>query len=101
MVIRNLDQFLKVDDENQTAYLDLPNNGYWWYWYGNTIEANATYLRLLTKVDPQNEKAARPRQVPAQQPQARHVLEQHPRHGATASNRWRGISSPAARIGRT
>ena len=58
MIVRNLDQFLKVDDENQSAYLDLPNNGYWWYWYGNTIEANAAYLRLLTRVDPKSEKAA-------------------------------------------
>ncbi|WP_437201352.1 alpha-2-macroglobulin family protein [Planctomicrobium sp. SH664] len=58
MVIRNLDQFIKVDDENQTAYFDLPNQSYWWSWYGNTIEANAQYLRLLTKVNPNDPKAA-------------------------------------------
>ncbi|MGE0374512.1 MAG: alpha-2-macroglobulin, partial [Planctomycetaceae bacterium] len=57
-VIRNLDQFLKVDNENQTAYLDLPNQGYWWSWYGDTIEANAFYLKLLTRVNPQDSKAA-------------------------------------------
>ncbi len=58
MVIRNLDQFLTVDNENQTAYLDLPNRWSWWYWYGDQIEANASYLKLLTKVNPQNPKAA-------------------------------------------
>ncbi len=57
-IIRNIDQFLKVDDENQTAYLDLPNRGYWWNWFGDTIEANAFYLKLLTRVNPQDPKAA-------------------------------------------
>src|SRR5690606_2781988 len=58
MVIRNIDQFIKVDDENQTAYLDLAEQRFWWFWYGDTVEANAAYLRLLTRVDPQSEKAA-------------------------------------------
>ncbi len=58
VIIQNLDQFLTVDDENQTAYLDLPNNSHWWNWYGDTIEANAHYLRLLTRVNPQDPKAA-------------------------------------------
>ncbi len=59
MVIRNIDQFVTVDDENQTAYIDLPNRAaYWWYWYGDTIEANAYYLKLLTRVNPQDPKAA-------------------------------------------
>lgn len=58
MVIRNIDQFIKVDDENQTAYLDLAEQRFWWFWYGDSVEANAAYLRLLTRVDPQSEKAA-------------------------------------------
>jgi uncharacterized protein YfaS (alpha-2-macroglobulin family) len=59
MVIRNIDQFVKTDEENQTTYIDLPNQGsYWWFWYGDTIEANAYYLKLLTKTNPQNPKAA-------------------------------------------
>jgi uncharacterized protein YfaS (alpha-2-macroglobulin family) len=58
MIIRNLDQFLKVDAENQTAFLDLPNNTSWWYWHGSTIEANAFYLKLLTAVNPRDPKAA-------------------------------------------
>src|SRR4029079_2680061 len=48
MVIRNISQFVKTDNENQTTYIDLPNHGaYWWYWYGDVIEANAYYLKLL------------------------------------------------------
>lgn len=59
MIVRNIDQFVVYDEENQTAYIDLPNRGnYWWYWYGDTIEANAQYLKLLTRKDPQDPKAA-------------------------------------------
>ncbi|OAI56608.1 hypothetical protein AYO47_08850 [Planctomyces sp. SCGC AG-212-M04] len=59
MVIKNIDQFVKTDNENQTTYIDLPNHGgYWWFWYGDTIEANAYYLKLLTRVAPQDPKAA-------------------------------------------
>ncbi|WP_437188402.1 alpha-2-macroglobulin family protein [Planctomicrobium sp. SH668] len=58
MVIKNIDQFMKVDEENQTAYIDLPNNNAWWYWYSNTVEANAQYLKLLSRVDAKNPKAA-------------------------------------------
>ena len=58
MVIRNIDQFVIFDEENQTAYIDLPNRGYWWNWYGDTIEANAYYLKLLTRTNPQDPNAA-------------------------------------------
>jgi uncharacterized protein YfaS (alpha-2-macroglobulin family) len=51
MVLRNLRQYLVEDNENQTAYLDLPQ-GIWWYWYGSDNEANAYYLKLLVAVDP-------------------------------------------------
>lgn len=56
-VIRNVEQFLKKDPENQTAYLDLGNHGYWWYWYGNEFEAHASYLKLLAAVRPDSEEA--------------------------------------------
>jgi len=58
MIIRNIDQFLMQDDENETAYLKLPTP-YWWYWYGSEIEANAYYLKLLSLTDPEGEKASR------------------------------------------
>ncbi|MGD9061871.1 MAG: hypothetical protein PVF72_15635, partial [Desulfobacterales bacterium] len=57
MIIQNIEQFLVVDDENQTAHLNLPNNDYWWYWYGSEYEAHAYYLKLLTRTDPASEKA--------------------------------------------
>lgn len=58
MLLRNIDQFLVQDDENQTAYLRLPAEG-WWYWYGSDTEANAWYLKLLAAVDPKSERASR------------------------------------------
>ncbi|MEX2285666.1 MAG: MG2 domain-containing protein, partial [Planctomycetaceae bacterium] len=58
MIIRNIDQFLVQDEENQTAYLKI-DEGYWWYWYGSEIEANAYYLKLLAKTRPDDPKASR------------------------------------------
>jgi len=52
MVARNLSQFVVEDNENGTAHLRLPNEGYWWFWYGSETEANAYYLKLLAKTDP-------------------------------------------------
>jgi uncharacterized protein YfaS (alpha-2-macroglobulin family) len=49
MMINNIEQYLVRDDENQTAYLNLKNSGYWWYWYGSEYEAHAYYLKLLAK----------------------------------------------------
>jgi uncharacterized protein YfaS (alpha-2-macroglobulin family) len=53
-VIRNIRQFLKTDEENQTAYLDLGNGGYWWYWYGSEFEAQAWFLKLLAAAEPES-----------------------------------------------
>lgn len=58
MILENIEQFVVQDEENQTAYLKLPNDG-WWYWYGSDIEANAYYLKLLSKVNPQDVRASR------------------------------------------
>jgi uncharacterized protein YfaS (alpha-2-macroglobulin family) len=58
MVMRNIRQFVVEDDENQTAYLNLPG-GYWWYWYGSEFEAHAYYLKLLAATEPQDPVAAR------------------------------------------
>ena len=59
MLIRNVEQYLVQDDENQSAWLNLPNAGYWWYWYGSEYEAHAYYLKLLSLVDPKGVKASR------------------------------------------
>jgi uncharacterized protein YfaS (alpha-2-macroglobulin family) len=59
MILQNIEQFLVEDDENQTAYLNLPNNSYWWYWYGSEYEAHGYYLKLLALTDPKSRKASR------------------------------------------
>jgi len=46
------------DEENETAYLELPE-GQWWYWYGSEVEANAYYLKLLARTDPKGKAAPR------------------------------------------
>jgi uncharacterized protein YfaS (alpha-2-macroglobulin family) len=58
MMLQNLSQYVKQDDENQTAWLDLPV-GNWWYWYGSEYEAHAFYLKLLAANDPKSEVASR------------------------------------------
>jgi uncharacterized protein YfaS (alpha-2-macroglobulin family) len=51
-LMRNLSQYLVQDDENQTAWLKIGNDGYWWCWYGDEIETHAAYLRLLAATEP-------------------------------------------------
>jgi uncharacterized protein YfaS (alpha-2-macroglobulin family) len=58
-VLRNIRQYVVRDDENQTAYLKLPNQGYSWWWYGSEIETHAFYLELLARTDPKGELAPR------------------------------------------
>ena len=58
MCLRNLRQFVKQDDENQTAWLELPANG-WWYWWHDPIETQAAFLKLLCAVEPKGDLAAR------------------------------------------
>ncbi|GAF98573.1 unnamed protein product, partial [marine sediment metagenome] len=58
MIIKNIEQFLVFDDENQTAYLNLPNSSYWWSWYGSEYEAHAYYLKLLARTAPTDKKAS-------------------------------------------
>ena len=58
MIMRNISQYIVQDNEDQTAYLNLPQN-IWWYWYGSEFEANAYYLKLLAAVEPKNPVAPR------------------------------------------
>jgi len=58
MLIKNVDQYLVQDAENQTAYLKLPENNYWWCWYGSDVEAMGYYLKLLALTDAKSEKAS-------------------------------------------
>ena len=58
MILKNLQQYLIRDAENQTVYFNLGNQGYWWCWYGSENEAHAYYLKLLAKTDPKSADAA-------------------------------------------
>jgi uncharacterized protein YfaS (alpha-2-macroglobulin family) len=58
MVMRNISQYVVEDDENQTAYLNLPG-GSWWYWYGSEYETYAYYLKLLVATEPDSPIAPR------------------------------------------
>ena len=59
MILRNIEQYLVQDTENETAYLKLPADNYWWYWWGSETEANAYYLKLLARVDARGKTAPR------------------------------------------
>jgi uncharacterized protein YfaS (alpha-2-macroglobulin family) len=59
LVLQNIGQYVVQDTENQTAYLKLPNQGYWWWWYGSEVESHAFYLKLLARTSPKSELAAR------------------------------------------
>lgn len=54
-----ISQFLQQDDSLQTAWLRLPNEGYWWRWYGSDVATQAAYLKLMAKSDPGNPVTAR------------------------------------------
>ena len=58
-VLENIGQYVVRDNENQTAYLKLPNENYWWSWYGSEVETDAFYLKLLARTDPKGELAPR------------------------------------------
>ena len=57
-VISNIEQFLKRDLENQTAWLELGNEGYWWRWFGSEFETHAWYLKLLAIAKPRSPQAS-------------------------------------------
>lgn len=59
MIMQNIEQFLVEDSENETAYLKMPPEFSWWYWYGDEVEANAYYLKLLSLVEPTKPRAPR------------------------------------------
>ena len=55
MILQNISQYVVEDNEDQTAYLKLPENNYWWAWYGSDVEADAYYLKLLSRTDPKGD----------------------------------------------
>ncbi len=58
LVLENVMQFVKEDAENETAWIDTGND-YWWYWWNNDVETNATLLRALTAISPKDPRGPR------------------------------------------
>lgn len=58
-VMQNIGQYVVEDAENETAYLNLPADNYWWYWYGSENESMAYYLKLLSVAEPKGRVAPR------------------------------------------
>lgn len=59
-IVRMLSQFLKQDEENQTAWLDLSGSrSFFWRWYANDMETQAHYLKLLVRTDSKGSLAPR------------------------------------------
>ncbi|MBQ9799131.1 MAG: hypothetical protein IJO40_04235, partial [Thermoguttaceae bacterium] len=52
-ILRRLSQYRRVDDENQTVWLELNDvpGWYFWRWHGSEMETQAAYLKLLSRVD--------------------------------------------------
>jgi len=59
MILQNCAQYVVQDNENQTAFLRLPADTWWWCWYGSETESNGYYLKLLAKIDPKGPIAPR------------------------------------------
>lgn len=53
-LMRNIEQYLVRDSENQTAFLDTPRSC-WWFWFNDDIETQANYLSLLMKFKPDSD----------------------------------------------
>ena len=101
MILQNISQYVVQDDENQTAYLKLPADNYWWYWYGSDVEADAYYLKLLARTDPKGEVAARLVKYLLNNRKHATYWNSHPRHGHLRSRPWPSSSAPAARTSPT
>ncbi|MCC7386966.1 MAG: hypothetical protein IT384_34330 [Deltaproteobacteria bacterium] len=56
LLLRNAAQRLKEDPENETVWLETKSEG-WWYWWNDDVETNATFLRALITIDPQDARA--------------------------------------------
>lgn len=54
-ILSNLKTMVAFDKKNQTAHLNLPHARNWWYWDNDSIETQASYLKLLTATDPKGE----------------------------------------------
>jgi alpha-2-macroglobulin len=74
MILRNIEQYLVQDDENQTAYLNCRQRRLLVVLVRQRVRGPRLLPEAARRTDPGREGAAAG-QVPAQQPQARHLLE--------------------------
>ncbi|MCE9581300.1 MAG: hypothetical protein K8T20_02165, partial [Planctomycetes bacterium] len=54
VAIRNMEDFVKVDEKAGLAWWDREDKWSWWYWYGDDIEGNSAILRAYLMVDAKN-----------------------------------------------
>ena len=59
MCLRNVRQFVHEDAENQSAWLEQADGAAWWHWWGDSIETETAFLRLLVAAEPKSELAPR------------------------------------------
>src|SRR6185436_1872893 len=52
--IRNMEDFVKVDEKAGLAWWDREDKWAWWYWYGDDVEGNSAVLRAYLMCDPKN-----------------------------------------------
>ena len=57
-ILKNVEQWKKDDDENETSHIETKTEG-WWYWWHDDIETNAAYLRALDTIRPKGKTAPR------------------------------------------
>ena len=50
-LLRNLQNTIKIDEDNGTAHWEVSNR-FWWRWYNDSIETNATLLEAILASDP-------------------------------------------------
>jgi hypothetical protein len=56
LVLQNIRQFEKRDPENQTAWFEVPADG-WWWWWNSDVETQAWILKAILAKNPKDEHA--------------------------------------------
>ncbi|NLF94355.1 MAG: hypothetical protein GX564_10760 [Oligosphaeraceae bacterium] len=82
-LVRNLHQFVQRDSENQTAWLNLGPGNFWWCWYGDEIETQAAFLKLLCRTGEEQGELSR-------------GLVKYLLHNRKHGNYWRSTRNTAA-----
>jgi len=51
LLIENIEDYAKYDEQSGTAYWKTSSDG-WWYWWNNALETNTAVLRALAAIKP-------------------------------------------------